>query len=179
MARIARAMKFGYSKLCAVDEMEHAVWKARAVEQVRGSANRVYARSLAALDEASSFATLKKAREEYAAEFKAIPKRSGYEPLVVGMVGEIYVLIEPFSNLELENELGRLGVEVKRHITVSEWIKTNVILGFIGIDGEREIHRAARPYLKRHIDGHGRESIGEKVLHAQDWDGLVHVAPFT
>lgn len=107
-----------------------------------------------------------------------------FEEEVVGagmhfLEGSVDGVIEPFSNLDLENELGKLGVEVKRHTTVSEWIKTNILLDLLKIDGEKEIHRAALPYLKRHIDGHGRESVGEKALHAHDWDGLIHVSPFT
>ena len=41
------------------------------------------------------------------------------------------------------------------------------------------IHKAAFPYLKRDIGGDGWESIGEKVLHANEYDGMVHLAPFT
>ena len=41
------------------------------------------------------------------------------------------------------------------------------------------IHKAALPYLKRDIGGDGWESVGEKVLHAGEYDGLVHLAPFT
>jgi len=41
------------------------------------------------------------------------------------------------------------------------------------------IHKAALPYLKRDIGGDGWESVGEKVLHATEYDGLIHLAPFT
>ncbi len=34
------------------------------------------------------------------------------------------------------------------------------------------------PYVSRHIGGDGWQSVGEKVLHAGDWDGLVHLEPF-
>jgi predicted nucleotide-binding protein (sugar kinase/HSP70/actin superfamily) len=41
------------------------------------------------------------------------------------------------------------------------------------------IHKAALPYLKRDVGGDGWESVGEKVLHNKEYDGLIHLAPFT
>ena len=35
------------------------------------------------------------------------------------------------------------------------------------------------PYLKRDIGGDGWETVGEKVLRAGEYDGIVHLAPFT
>jgi predicted nucleotide-binding protein (sugar kinase/HSP70/actin superfamily) len=36
------------------------------------------------------------------------------------------------------------------------------------------------PYLKRDVGGDGWESVGEKVVYAQEgYDGVVHLAPFT
>ncbi|NLE09726.1 MAG: CoA protein activase, partial [Dehalococcoidales bacterium] len=35
------------------------------------------------------------------------------------------------------------------------------------------------PYLKRDIGGDGWETIGEKVLHSREYDGIIHLAPFT
>ncbi len=179
LAKILASLTFAYNKLVVLDDMEKLAWKARAAEQVRGSANRVYARSLEALGKADSYSGLNRMKREFTEEFESLPRRPGYEPLVVGIVGEFYVLIEPFSNLDMENELGKLGVEVRRHITTSEWIRQNILFPMVHLDAAAEIHRAAWPYLKRHIDGDGRESVGEKALHARDWDGLIHAGPFT
>jgi predicted nucleotide-binding protein (sugar kinase/HSP70/actin superfamily) len=33
--------------------------------------------------------------------------------------------------------------------------------------------------LKRDIGGDGWETIGEKVMHSKEYDGLIHLAPFT
>jgi predicted nucleotide-binding protein (sugar kinase/HSP70/actin superfamily) len=99
--------------------------------------------------------------------------------LIVGIVGEFYVLLEPFSNFDVERELGKLGVEVRRTTFISEWIKFSLFLNPLGIKEKDRIHKAALPYLKRDIGGDGWESIGEKVLHNKEYDGLVHLAPFT
>ena len=40
------------------------------------------------------------------------------------------MVLEPFSNLDVENELGKLGVEVRRPtIYISDWTKFNLFFG--------------------------------------------------
>ena len=53
------------------------------------------------------------------------------------------------------------------------------LLNPLGINETHRIHKAALPYLKRDIGGDGWESVGEKVLQAKEYDGLIHLAPFT
>jgi predicted nucleotide-binding protein (sugar kinase/HSP70/actin superfamily) len=112
------------------------------------------------------------------AELDQVP-RNGIKPLIVGITGEFYVMLEPFSNLDTENELGKLGVEVRRSTFISEWTKFSFFLNPLGINEKRKAQRAAAPYLNRDIGGDGWESVGEKVLHAGKYDGIVHLAPFT
>jgi len=108
-----------------------------------------------------------------------VAKDDHARPLVVGITGEFYVLLEPFSSLDVESELGKLGVEVRRTTFVSEWTKFSLFLNPLGMNEKARIHRAALPYLKRDIGGDGWETVGEKVLHAKEYDGIVHLAPFT
>ncbi|MBI4284288.1 MAG: CoA protein activase [Chloroflexi bacterium] len=177
--KIFAAFRFGLAKLNAIDRVERAVQKVRAVERDKGTANRLYARSLDALDEADDYRTLKKVEADYLAQLDAVP-RNGRQPLIVGITGEFYVLLEPFSNLDLESELGKLGVEVHRTTFISEWTKFSLFFGFLGKSKKERIHQAAMPYLKRDIGGDGWESIGEKVLYARErYDGIIHLAPFT
>jgi len=87
--------------------------------------------------------------------------------------------LEPFSSFDIERELGKLGVEVRRATFISGWTKFSLFLNPFGINEKSRIHKAAYPYLKRDIGGDGWESVGEKVLHAKEYDGLIHLAPFT
>ena len=176
---IISAFRFGLAKLGAVDKIERVVQKVRAVEQVKGAANRLFTQAIQAIDQADDYGTLKRAQRDYIAQLNQVPKDTQVQPLVVGMTGEFYVLLEPFSNLDVENELGKLGVEVRRRTFVSEWVKYSLFLNPLGIDETKKIHKAALPYLKRDVGGDGWETVGEKVLHAKEYDGIVHLAPFT
>jgi predicted nucleotide-binding protein (sugar kinase/HSP70/actin superfamily) len=177
--RIISAFRFGLAKLNALDKIERVVHKVRAVELVKGTANRLYAQAIRAIDEADDHKALKKVQIDYINQLSQVATDTQTQPLIVGITGEFYVVLEPFSNMDVEKELGKLGVEVRRTTFISEWTKFSLFLNPLGMNEKDKIHKAALPYLKRDIGGDGWESVGEKVLHAKEYDGLVHLAPFT
>ncbi|HEY87822.1 MAG TPA: CoA protein activase [Dehalococcoidia bacterium] len=177
--KIISAFRFGIAKLNALDRIEQVVHKVRPLERIKGTANRLFVKAVKAIDEVDDYSTLKKVQRDYIDQLNQVPKDTETPPLIVGITGEFYVVLEPFSNLDVESELGKLGVEVRRTTFVSEWTKFSLFLNPLGMDEKDRIHKAAQPYLKRDIGGDGWESVGEKVLHAKKYDGLVHLAPFT
>ncbi|MDP2730239.1 MAG: acyl-CoA dehydratase activase-related protein [Dehalococcoidales bacterium] len=186
--KIISAFRFGLAKLNALDKIERLVQKARPVELEKGTANQLYAQAIKAIDQAEDYRALKKVQADYSEQLNRITNdplvqplgvNSRAEPLVVGIIGEFYVVLEPFSNFDIESELGKLGVEVRRTTFISEWTKFSLFLNPLGINEKAKLHQAALPYLKRDIGGEGWESVGEKVLHANGYDGLIHLAPFT
>ncbi|HEY91107.1 MAG TPA: CoA protein activase [Dehalococcoidia bacterium] len=177
--RIVSAFRFGLSKLNTMDNIERMAQKVRPVELEKGTASRLYAQAVIAIDKADEYDTLKKVGKDFTNQMKQIPRDEKAEPLIVGVTGEFYVLLEPFSSFDIEQELGRLGVEVRRSTFVSEWTKFSFFLNPFGVNEKSRIHKAALPYLKRDVGGDGWESVGEKVLHAAEYDGIVHLAPFT
>ncbi|MFC1900474.1 CoA protein activase [Chloroflexota bacterium] len=177
--KIVPAFNFCIKKLNALDRIERIVQKVRAVEMVKGTADRLYKEAVTAIHKADDSRSLKTVEAEYTHRLNQISINPEYDPLIVGITGEFYVLLEPFSNLDIESELGKLGVEVRRTTFTSGWVNFTMFLNPLGVDEKERIHRAALPYLKRDIGGDGWESIGEKVLHSGEYDGLVHLAPFT
>ena len=178
-AKVILAIGFGLAKLGALDSIERVVQKVRSVERVKGTANRLFTEAIRAIDDADSHNTLKKMQTTYIDRLNQVDKDTQYKPLIVGISGEIYVVLEPFANMDVETELGKLGVEVRRRLFLSEWTKFSWFLNSLGIDETARIHKAALPYLRRDVGGEGWETVGEKVLHAKEYDGLVHLAPFT
>lgn len=101
-------------------------------------------------------------------------------PLKVGIVGEIYTIIEPFANLYVERKLGHLGVEVDKALAPSKWVKHHLLPGSFGSKEEKEKWKAAKPYLNTLVGGHGRETIGSSILYAEaDYDGIIQILPLT
>jgi len=170
----------GVAKLRALDELERQVQKVRPVELEKGAADRLYREAIGAIDGATSLASLKRVVQECIENLEQIPQDGEVVPLKVGIVGEMYVVMESFSNMNLEIELGKMGVEVRRTRSTffSEWTKWSSFLNALN-DEKKELKRFAHPYLKRDVGGHGFESVGEKVRRANDYDGIIHLMPFT
>jgi len=177
--KVISAFRFGLRKLNALDRIERVVQKVRAVELVKGTANQLLARAVNAIDRADDYRTIKKVEADYIDQLDRVTRDPEAQPMIVGITGEFYVVLEPFSNFDVESELGKLGVEVRRTTYISEWTKFSLFLNPLGVNEKDRIHKAALPYLKRDIGGDGWESVGEKVLHANEYDGIIHLAPFT
>jgi predicted nucleotide-binding protein (sugar kinase/HSP70/actin superfamily) len=103
-----------------------------------------------------------------------------FAPLKIVIVGEVFMMWEPYVNLDLEKALGGMGVEVIRSAYLSDWICDNVLFNPRHMLRRIKFKKAAKPYLNCFIGGHGWESVGESVLYARKKiDGIIHVLPFT
>ena len=170
--------RFGLAKLKALDEVEQLVHRIRAIEVNKGSASQIYREATKAIDSARDHRAIKQMKRIYVQKLKDLPTVSSSSSLKIGIIGEFFVVVDSFANMDIEIELGKLGVQVERPQSVLEWLDFNPFTIFLGLREKDKSHRAATPYLPRFIGGDGQQSIGEKVLHAKDWDGLVHVEPF-
>ena len=176
--KVIAAFYFGITKLRALEELERMAHKIRAIERDKGEATRIYRAAIKAIDNAADYQALRQAKQEHLQKLTSLSTITSPAPLKVGITGEFFVVIDPFANMDIEIELGKLGVEVRRSIYVSDWVRLNPFVYALGLLEKHKSHKAAMPYLSRHVGGDGWQSVGEKVLHARDWDGLVHLEPF-
>jgi predicted nucleotide-binding protein (sugar kinase/HSP70/actin superfamily) len=177
--RIISAFNFAIYKMTVLDDLEILANEIRPVEAKIGAVSQVYRAGVSAVDKASDLGALRKVSREYKSELKHIVTLSDRDPLRILIVGEIYVVLDPFSNLDIEQELAKMGVITRRSLYTSRWIKWSLFLNPLGIDQWGKVHRAARPYLTRDIGGDGWETVGEKISGAHHFDGMVHLSPFT
>lgn len=109
------------------------------------------------------------------AELLSIPIYKPNKPLRVGIIGELYTVMEPFSNFQMEDKLAGMGVEVHRWVTVSSILHH----GATGARVSPQLLSMAKPYAHYHVGAHGTESIGR--LHSmikEGFDGAIHLKPF-
>ncbi len=175
-----------YVELRALDRLEIALRKVAPVERIRGEAESRYRSGVAMVVEAAGGAMgsgatrgVKRIREAEAEALrlvKSTPRAEGVTPVKVGIVGEIYVLLEPASNLYIERVLGELSAEVHKSMYLTSWIMGNVVVE----DGGISAKRAASKYLPEMVGGHGRDSVGNTIIYAnRGVDGVIQLAPFT
>lgn len=99
-------------------------------------------------------------------------------PIKIGLIGEIYTVIEPFVNLEVERKLGHMGVLVEKSLTPTTWVEHHVAKFPFGSKSENEKFKLAKPYLKTLVGGHGRETVGSAIDYSnKGFDGVIQLLP--
>jgi predicted nucleotide-binding protein (sugar kinase/HSP70/actin superfamily) len=160
----------------ALDEIEILSHKIRPYEIEKGRTSKIYDSCLEIMDQAKTRPQIAEAKEVCFGLLNEISQDVSRKPLKIGIVGEIYVQIEPYANLDIQATLGEMGVYSKRGIHLSEWWKETTHQS----NNEEEAIKAAKPYLDQMIGGHGILSVGETILHSShDYDGVIQLAPFS
>lgn len=179
---IIRAIHIAVKKVFALDEIESFYSYHRAREIKTGDSEKAYKKALRLIDNANTTRELKKALKQGLSEISNVEIDKNKEVLHVDLTGEIFLVLDPFANQNVEKELGKMGVQTRRSLTVSGFLKDAIIPKMFR-KGETHLERAfrmAKPYLMRDIGGDALECISD-VMYASEKgvDGLIHVSPFT
>lgn len=180
LRQLVYSFRFAWRKLKLLDELEKLYLIKRPYERKHGYTKVLYQKGLSAIEKAENIVRLEKEWEIIEDSFRENEWRNDFQPLKIGIVGEIYTVIEPMVNLNLEEVLGQREVEVHRSLFLSHWIKDNLVLRNLPGKKDTTLEDYARPYLGHFVGGHGLESIGQSILYAKDgFDGVIHLGPFT
>lgn len=177
ITKVIRAFYFTYRKIKAMDAIYYLVLTKRPFEKKRGLIDSYYRKFLKELSAATTINGINTLEEEYQEQINACLKTTIDElPIKIGIVGEIYLVLEPFTNLNIEKKLSDLGVVVERDISLTKWLNH-----FLHLSNDMKlIKNAARGYLNNFVGGHGIDTIGNTVRYSrQKFDGVIQVAPFT
>lgn len=178
----ARAINIAIRKMFVLDDLEEVLAYYRAREVKSGDADKHYLKALQYIKDADRTKDLKRAKKLAFDEMKKVEIDKNREVLKVDLTGEIYLVCDSFSNQNITKELGKMGVQVRRSLTVSGFIKDAIIPEAFR-KGETHLQRAfrmAKPYLMRDIGGDSLECISD-VAYADERgiDGIIHISPFT
>ncbi|WP_408954603.1 acyl-CoA dehydratase activase-related protein [Natroniella sp. ANB-PHB2] len=181
ITKIKSAWQKGWAKAKAVDQLNRIANQTRPYLINRYQASEVYKRGLKLIDQAETIKEVETKASLIKEEFNRLDRKEDFEPLKVGLVGEIYVVLEPFTNLQIEKKLGEMGVLVDKSIYLTDWMEGHLFPRFLKRDQEEQkVKEAAQPYLNHFVGGHGLESVGETVLYSEKgYDGVVQLFPFT
>jgi len=179
--QVAGAIRFGFLKARAVDELERMSYRTRPRELINGSTDRALQQAIKEIDMAGDPAALKEARQRAGEIMASVAVDHNRPVLKVALIGEIYTLLEPFANVNIERHLGKMGVEVERSIMLSEWINDHLFLGLLkSVRSSERFKKVAPPYLNHFVGGHGEETVGSAVWYArQGYHGAIQILPFT
>lgn len=176
MARVVRTYRLALRQTQALDHIEDFARKNCGFELEQGIFERTFAEFMAELAQTHDSASVDAVESAYMTQMRAIPTERPPDLLRVGIVGELYVLMEPFSNFFVEKELARRGCEVHRFVTVSDMVANS---GKRAEPHMKELLALADPYLKYHVgaDGTGSVAMTHKLMR-EGFDGVLHLKPF-
>lgn len=116
-----------------------------------------------------SYHELRKKYKYYFRKFKKIKTNKPEHPLRVGIIGELYTLMEPFANYNLEYQLASYNIELIRYTNVS----------YLVFEKKHEIKkllRYAKKYIKYKMGADAADNIARtKYLCDHHYDGIIHI----
>jgi predicted nucleotide-binding protein (sugar kinase/HSP70/actin superfamily) len=183
LLKIYNAGKIAWEQGKAIDVITKSVYRIWPREEIPGTTKRLYQSAIAKIKKADSVSTIRYIVDDTLKQLGEI-KIKKETPLKVALVGEIYAVLEPYMNFNLEDFLSDRGVEVTRTIYITDWAEEQLIPKKIRqkkkIGHHEESKRFACGYLDHFVGGHGIETVGTAVKYAQaGYDGVIQVLPFT
>jgi predicted nucleotide-binding protein (sugar kinase/HSP70/actin superfamily) len=135
-------------------------------EVERGAFKRAWENLLDAMSACTTPAEIDAAYNAGMAAMRAIEIRKPENPVKIGLVGEIYTVIDEHSNLGLDEKLMSMGVEVHRMMNFSNrYTHYN----------EPNLRRSISEYVEYDMGPTSTMNLAAAKKYAQDgFDGLIH-----
>lgn len=108
----------------------------------------------------------------YKKKFKKLQINKPKNCLKVGIIGELYTAMEPFSSYFLEKELASMNIEIKRFTNVSYLLYQKRLQ-------RKKNLRYIEKYCKYTLGADGMDNVYRaKYLIDEGYDGIIHTKPF-
>ncbi|WZL73477.1 2-hydroxyacyl-CoA dehydratase [Clostridiaceae bacterium 35-E11] len=177
---------FQYAKLVYhiakdLDAWEIEIQTKRAYEINKGDCNKAWDHIQQIYENVYTETDLKEAAKQSRDLIGTIPIKDVAEgqKIRIGIVGEIYVVMESAVNMKMEEVLGGYGCEVRRGHYLSHWIEDNMIPKIFSPSQEEAILKKGEKYIEIEIGGHAKQTMGHIVdYYDQGFDGVIHLMPF-
>ncbi|MCL2056390.1 MAG: hypothetical protein FWH02_04110 [Oscillospiraceae bacterium] len=153
-----------------LDEYEYWMRENVGFEAVPGSCAAIHENLLNALSRAFCLRDLRSAQSYAARAISKIKLNRPENPLRVGIVGDLYTLMEPSGNFYLEKQLAREGVAVSRIMGLCFLLTPKNRRRLIGESGG---------YLMYPVGANGADSVSQSLSYARmGYDGILHIKSF-
>lgn len=170
LTRIAKILPTAVKMVEYIDSAEDYMRKNIGFEKNAGSFERVHTAFLNTLRSVRSRAELISAYQKCMRAFKKIEVEKPRHPLRVGIIGEYYTIMEPFSNHYVEKELAKMGMAIDRRMNLTSSIFHNP---------HKEIREKIRHYAEYDMGATCMMTIDSALRFAKKgYDGIIHVKSF-
>jgi predicted nucleotide-binding protein (sugar kinase/HSP70/actin superfamily) len=155
-----------------MDKLDHYIRKNIGFQIEKNTFENSHKDFLNELKGTNSLWHLYKIYRKYKKIFKNIKTDKPKRPIKVGIIGELYTEMEPFSSFFLEKELASKGIEVSRYTTITYLLFQKKKLG-------KKLIKQARGYIKYALGADGTDNVARANMMAmKGYDGIIHTKPF-
>ena len=179
---LLKQIDFKYSKIKAIyysfitlkmvkymDQIDDYIRQNIGFELKEGSFESLKEEMLIAFSHVKNYQELYKIYKRYLKKFHQIKLHKPDKRLKIGIIGELYTVMEPFSNYYLEKELAKHHIEIKRFTNVH-------YLLFEKIHKYKKYQRYAKEYFKYNMGADASDNIARcKYLCEKGYDGIIHI----
>lgn len=135
----------------------------------KGSFENLKKEMLVEFSRTNNYRKLYKTYKKYFKKFKQIKINKKTNNLKIGIIGELYTIMEPFSNYYLEKNLAKNHIEIKRFTNVH-------YLLFEKAKKYKKYKKYAKKYFKYSMGADASDNIARcKYLCENKYDGIIHI----
>lgn len=157
-----------FLKILIFDKSEH--YTRSKIEKNDGDFKRLKYKFLNELKNERNVFKIFKIKYKYNLKRKAVKTKKAR--LKVGIIGELYTAMEPFSTYNLEDELKKFGISIKRFTNVSYLLIYKKIFNLY-------IRMKTKKYLKFYLGADSSDNVFRTLyLKKKGYDGIIHTKPF-
>ncbi|HHX73793.1 MAG TPA: hypothetical protein GX699_02675 [Firmicutes bacterium] len=169
LRKIAATLPMVLKMVEYMDETEDYIRKNVGFACREGLFEKTHAEFLATLMTVRNRKELDQVYRDFRRRFRSIEVAKPENPLRVGIVGEFYTIMMPFSNHFLEKELANMGIVVDRWLNISNTL----------LHPPRKIREKVSPYTRYPMGITCSATISRALELAQKgYDGIIHLKSF-
>ncbi len=152
-----------------MDHIDHYIRKYIGFEEEKGSFLALKEKMLSSFAKTKGYISLYLKYKKYQKKFKKIPYRKVQNPLRIGIIGELYTIMEPFANYQLELMLASYGISIKRYTNVHYLLfeKSRVM--------KKEMKKI-KQYVHYPLGADAADNVARTLeLCQKKYDGIIHI----
>jgi predicted nucleotide-binding protein (sugar kinase/HSP70/actin superfamily) len=174
-----RLFFFILEKLAVIDWAQQKYLAIKPLEREKGKTDQVLKEAIGLIDRCLTYPRLLRIWLKVRRSFSGISK-DRRELLQVGLVGEIFMLLEPFTNMHIEEKLTKMGVKLSKSVWLSDWLNDRFRFKPFRRNQFQLAWKWARPYMEFPAGGESIKTVGKSLDYARKgYDGVIQIMPFT
>ena len=166
--RLIREGLLVFFKIILFDKSEHYYKKKVALDF--NNFKKLKYKFINDIKDQTSFFKSWKTYKKYMKKYKKV--KSKKPKLKIGIIGELYTSMEPFATYNLEDELKKMDISIKRYTDASYLLIYKKLFGKIE-------KLKSKKYIKYHIGADATYNVFRALkLKKKKYDGIIHTKPF-